>query len=182
MRPGDITETDALQSILQDQLQRYPMMQMEDLYKLVFQAAMGSEHAVPNRTAVQDYMQKELASLGDGPDEPLIDPISPDGEIARVHLRPYIRAGADLSRLLEAFIETSNRHRGNTRHLKRWWRFAAQQMQQGRLPFDSHQARSFLQQMETQDFPAVHHSQIYLEHYRPAYRVVLRGLIEKAIG
>ena len=38
----------------------------------------------------------------DHPDEPLLDPISADGEITRVHLRPYRKAGLDPERLTPA--------------------------------------------------------------------------------
>jgi len=34
------------QQILTDHLARYPLMRVEDIYKLVHQASLGSEHAV----------------------------------------------------------------------------------------------------------------------------------------
>jgi hypothetical protein len=178
MNRRNLKQSEVLQSILQSQVERYPQMELEDLYKLVFQAAMGSEHAVQNRSAVAGYLQLELNSMGDGPDEPIIDPISPDGEIVRVHLRPYVRAGGDPSKLLEAFIDTSRRHHGSKNDLERWWGQAVQWLGEGWPLLAPQQARSFFLKMEAQGFPAVHHSPNFIEAYKPAYRVVLQGLIE----
>jgi hypothetical protein len=181
MNQADLAQFERLRSILLSQMERYPLMKLEDLYKLVFQAAMGSEHAVQNLKAVEAYLLRELETMGSGPDEPLIDPISPNGDMVRVHLRPYIRSGADPSKLLEAFIMTSEHHHGSTDDLTRWWGYAVQLMREGTLPFLQNQAQTFLLDMKAQDFPAVHHSQSYLERYKPAYRVVLRSLAENVI-
>ena len=77
-----------MNKILQDHLARYPKMQARDVYKLLHQAAMGSEHAVTDIASARAWLERELAEIGPGPAEPLVDPISPDGQIARIHLRP----------------------------------------------------------------------------------------------
>jgi hypothetical protein len=37
---------------------------------------------------------------------------------------------------------------------------------------------AFFEEMESQDFPAVHHSEIYQQYYHPAYRVVAMQFLE----
>jgi len=88
-------------------------MQIQDVYKLLHQAAMGSEHAVSNPESARGWLIRELAEMGEGVPEPLIDPISPDDEIVRVHMRPYVAAGYDPDLLLDAFIRTANEYRGD---------------------------------------------------------------------
>ena len=87
-------------SLLLGQARRYPLMEVDDLYKLLHQAALGSEHAVADQDSVQKALDAEFASLGPGGDEPLIEPISPDGQIARVHLRTYKYQKANPENLL----------------------------------------------------------------------------------
>ena len=80
-------------SILHSHHERYPEMGIQDVYKLAHQAALGPGHAVGNPAGARDYLERELDDMGAGPVEPLFDPISADGELVRVHLRPYLEAG-----------------------------------------------------------------------------------------
>ena len=163
--------------ILRDHVVRYPLMQVEDAYKLVHQACMGSEHAVSDLDGVRRWMAREVAEMGDGPNDPLIDPISPDGRIARVHLRPYLAAGYDPACLLDAFVQTANGYRGSIEHLRRTWHDVVALARAGALPFDAQRLDELGQSMAAQGFPAIHHSPAYERAYRPAYRVVARAYL-----
>jgi hypothetical protein len=160
------------QMIITNHLKRYPTMQLEDLYKLTHQACLGSEHAVPDKTSAQVWLEKELADLGDGPDDPLLDGISPDERILRVHLRPFIAKGGNMAKLLAAFIRTANEFHGDLARMKFYGKILEKMAIEGQLPFKVVDIQSFWRQMETKSYPAVHHSTIYQTNYRPAYRVV----------
>lgn len=164
--------------ILQNHLIRYPQMQLQDLYKLLHQAALGSEHAVRDPEAVRNWMTRELAAMGDGPDDPLLDPLSPDGKIVRVHLRPYVRAGGDPEVLLQAFLRTAREWRGECKKLLVWGAVAADIADASRWPLTGDAIRSFFATMESQGFLAAHHSETYRRLYHPAYRVVAKEFME----
>jgi hypothetical protein len=176
-RRSGYTEGDALRHILIDQLSRYPLLDVQDLYKLVFQAALGSEHAVADVDAAQAWLARELKEMADGPPEPRIDPIAPDGRIVRVNLRPYLASNGDPAALLDAFVRTANEYRGTAEQLQRHWRYASALTESGVLPFALDAMQTFFEQMRARDFPAVHHSTRYEQAYHPAYRVVLRELL-----
>ena len=161
------------ESVLRNHLARYPVMQIQDVYKLIHQGAMGSEHAVSNVEGVRKWMERELVEMGTGPDDPLLDPISADGLIVRVHLRPFVVQGGDTDKLLDAFIQTANTFRGDTQVLESCWQAALETEHFPRAAMDS-----FFQSMRAQNYPAVHHSTEYEESYRPANRVVLKGLLD----
>lgn len=180
MKQDPDTERRILSTLLVDQLLRYPLMQLDDLYKLIFQAAMGSEHAVPDREAAASYLQEELKKMGSGPVEPLIDPISPDGRIVRVHLRPYLQSGEDPGILLNAFLRTADRFQGSLEKLPAWWKDAIALIEEQQLPLQVKHSQTFFSRMADMGFPAVHHSRAYLSAYKPAYRVVLKDTIERA--
>ena len=160
-----------IERILQAHLSRYPALQIQDLYKLLHQAALGSEHAVPDRTSVERWLTRELAEMGDGITEPLLDPISHDGGIVRIHLRPYVAAGHDPVMLLDAFIRTANEHHGTFQVLVQYWQDAAAMDHFPALAMDE-----FFQDLKNKNFPAVHHSAEYERLYQPAYRVVSLAL------
>ena len=81
-------EREALKRVLLIHVQRYPRLRPQDLYKLIYQAAMGCEHAVQNVAEARSWLESEVKSLRKGPEEPAIDPIAPDGRIVRINLRP----------------------------------------------------------------------------------------------
>lgn len=151
---------------------RYPLWTAEDAYKLIHQAAMGSEHAAPTEEVARTWLEREFAQMGSGPDEPLIDPISPDGSIVRVHLRPYARRGLDPELLLEAFLRTAVEFRGSRAALERGLGSALSLAAAGALGTAAVEVRQVVERARAAGYPAVHHSVAFVAAYRPAYRVV----------
>jgi hypothetical protein len=160
-----------IRRVVRDHLTRYPALQIQDLYKLLHQAALGSEHAVSDRGSVERWMAWELAEMGEGLSEPLVDPISHNGNIVRIHLRPYVAAGHDPMLLVNAFIRTANEYNGEFRLLEQYWSDAV-----AMGAFSAHELDNFFQGLKDKHYPAVHHSDQYERLYRPAYRVISLAL------
>jgi len=160
---------------------RHPLWGVEDVYKLIHQAAMGSEHAVIDETHARSWLARELKEMGCGPDEPHVDPISPDGEIVRIHLRPYIGLGLDVECLLAAFLRTAREYRGSTELLECGLVEASRLAHEGLGSLDPAQIDRFAAKVKATGFPAVHHSADYVARYRPAYRVVARAFLPVAV-
>jgi hypothetical protein len=172
-------EEAAFRCILSNQIQRYPCLAIQDLYKLIFQASFGSEHAVVDRAAAGRWLERELRELAPGPEEPSIDPISADGRVVRINLRPYLMAQGNLAALLDAFVQTAREYRGTEAALHRYWHDAEYMAAAGLLPFAREALQGFFAQMQAADFPAVHHSPAYTTAYHPAYRVVLSEFLDR---
>jgi hypothetical protein len=160
--------------ILREQARRHPQLQPQDCYKLILQACLGSEHAAGDMTAAARWLERELAGLGPGPAEPLVEPISPDGRIVRVHLRAFVAAKGDPVRLLKAFGQTAANFPGTRAALPAAWQQVVQLAEANGLPFPAEAARDFGEKMAKAGYPAVRHSTVYTENYRPAYRVIAR--------
>jgi len=171
---------DGFAAIVLAHLARYPAMRLEDVYKLGHQACLGSEHAVRDRAQAERWLERELAQLGDGPPEPTIDPIAPDGRVVRVHLRPFLAGGGDATELLDAFMRTSNEFRGSHERLRSYWATAEALAADGSLPVSRADTEAFGRRMEGAGYPAVHHSAAYGAAYLPAYRVVARAYLPAA--
>jgi hypothetical protein len=164
-----------IKHILKNQFIRYPALQIQDLYKLLHQAALGSEHAVPDEESAWNRLNRELAEMGDGPLEPLVDPISADGGIVRIHMRPYLAAGHDPELLLAAFIRTAKEYHGEYHLLEQFWQEAVHMAYFSAVLMDE-----FIHSMKTQNHPAIHHSSEYHRIYRPSYRVVASAFCPKS--
>ncbi len=54
------------------------------MYRLIHQAALGSEHAISNLEDAGKWMEHVLAEMGAGADKPVMDPIFDDEQIMRV--------------------------------------------------------------------------------------------------
>ena len=170
-----------MEQVLQFHFDRYPKMQPDDLYKLLHQAAMGSEHAIPNREAASQWMDRELAMLQQSgaasPDEALYEPLSPDGRLVRVNLRPHLQAGGGTDLLLDAFVRTGEEFSGDPLALESYCERAVELARQGSLPFPHKKLEAHFAMLKREGYPVVHHSKSYADAYRPAYRVVLRDLL-----
>jgi len=175
--PNSIEEEE-FRRILALQSKRYPLMEVQDIYKLIHQASMGSEHAVHDLNVTRSYLESEVNELADGPEEPQQDIISPDRRIARINLRPYLASNASLDKLFDAFVRTANEFEGSTLRFKRYCSYAEGLTGERSFAFSRTAFRTFFEQMEVQGFPAVHHSASYAAAYHPAYRVILHEFIE----
>jgi hypothetical protein len=165
--------------LLGQHLQRYPRMELADLYKLLHQAAMGAGHALSDPAAARAALERECAALGPDDAEPLLDPISPDGRLARVHLRPYLEAQADLGALADAFVATPQRCPAAPDKLEKFCGCLGDLAASGALPFERAQLDLYFDAIRAQGYPVVHHSPAYRSAYRPAYRVVAVELLPR---
>jgi hypothetical protein len=170
-----------MREILADHAGRYPFWTEEDLYKLVHQAALGSEHALKEKAGVAERLLRELEALGPGPEEPLLDPLAPGGAIIRVHLRPFARRGLDPGLLADAFIRTAQEFRGSPQRIEDYREIAAELALAGRLQVSQEALQRFFGEMKAAAYPAVHHSAAFAAHYRPAYRVVAGWILPDEI-
>ena len=169
------------QLIIQSQLSRYPLSQIEDLYKLTHQAALGSEHAVEDRKAARAWMFRELEEMVNISTDPLFDEISPDGQIVRIHLKPFIDSGGEPEILLEAFIQTANEFMGSIEKLIQNWRSIERLADSSEINFQAEELRRYFSLMDSAGYPAVHHSLQYQNAYHPHYRVISREFVHQII-
>jgi hypothetical protein len=174
--------TKDIRDILAAHAKRYPFWGVEDLYKLIHQSAMGSEHAVKDERKVADWLVRELEEMGPGPEEPLLDPISPDGSILRVHLRPFAQRGFDHGLLLNAFIQTAREFQGSQKRIENYKENVVELVREDKVQIDPKEIFRFFEEMKAIDYPAVHHSPVFSEHYRPAYRVVANRYLPQDIS
>ncbi|MBX3287901.1 MAG: hypothetical protein KF855_01025 [Acidobacteria bacterium] len=150
-------------------------MNAQDAYKWLHQATRGAEHALSDIDEAFTKLEAEWNSLS-APfaDEPLWQPLRPDGLIGRLHLRPFKNSGGSVIDLQRAFLNSSVMFDSNDEFLYSAWidlgnRLSASPC--GNLSFTDW--RVLGEHLQITGFPAMSHSQTYRAAHSPAYRILV---------
>ena len=124
--------------IVRAQILRYPKIEIQDLYKLVYQASFGSAHFGLDSAMARDWLMKEWNDSADGPVEPVVDTIS-DGRdvLVRVNIRSYKSHGGDMEKLLHAFVFTAKNFHGSSKTFDQYWNYLEKMAEKKDFPFSS---------------------------------------------
>src|SRR5579859_4487550 len=111
-----------VQALIRTHVQRYSEIDILDIYKLLHQAVFGPGHAIKSVKPAREWLERESEILQPAPVHPLLENIHPDQAIVRVHLRPYLAMKGSLSKLLDAFVESSKTVQGDAKTMDAWWK------------------------------------------------------------
>jgi hypothetical protein len=165
--------------ILTWQLQNYPRMEVDDIFKIVYQAAMGNKHMLHNPTGAYQYLQEEWSRVLASSDERLWEELPPEGTWVRVNLRPYKAKGWAMDSLYDVMLRSAQEGSENLTQLKEYYEDMIILQKRGMLPHSQEMLMRYIAIMQEKDYPPAHHSQRYTEAYKPAYRVVLFRLFHE---
>lgn len=164
--------------IIKSHMLRYPTMKCTDIYKLIYQAAMGSAHNITCVETVRKHFLEETSSMSNGPEEPVVDIIAHDGGIFRINIRPYVQAGFNPEKLFDAFVQTGKEYTGSAGKLEMYCRWLIRMKKDALFAGCLRAVEKYLAEMSELDYPAVHHSSEYQNTYSPSYRVVASMFIK----
>jgi hypothetical protein len=155
---------DEWKDFIHQKLLQFPQTQGQDVYKLLYQGVLGSEHLIQDRQKFAEHLKAELAELTADLSEQLFEPIRPDGLLCRINLRAWLGQGLQFEDLLADCFAVSVRSWGSQNELISLW-----------CSFCVERPESFglAQQLAEQGYPPVHHSAQYIAAYHPAYRLVM---------
>ncbi|MCR5611525.1 MAG: hypothetical protein K6F68_06855 [Clostridiales bacterium] len=156
--------------VIKRNIEMYPKMRAQDLYKLVYQHEFGCAHAVLDRGAARAWLESELNEVGQE-DLPLYEDIG--GGWARVDLKALEKNNVGPDELLDWFVKSAEPAGDRTR-----FKELMSSLDGFELPFPREELDALISDMERAGFPAVHHSAEYRKAYRPAYRVVRKKFLE----
>lgn len=166
-------DPEGLFNLLQQHLSWYPLMEPRDIYKLLYQGVMGSEHLVNSPEEFTRRLRFEFEPLLADPNQRMLELLRPDQSLFRLNLRAYKTRQVGVDLLTPALLETSQLIAGSKTELLLVWAEFEQLCEQGHFGnfkiYNIHQFHKWLAQM---DFPAVHHSNIYRREYQPSYRLI----------
>lgn len=158
---------------LTEHFRQYPDMQIEDLFKYLFQSAFGCEHMVSSRTQAVDWISREFAN-GVGCVEKDTEPL--DSGYSRVHLS-WLNRGLSPETLGALFARSAKAEPNGRDDLLEKLEIARELAEQGVIPFAAQLLEEKRVQWEQTGYSALHHSDIFRARYHPAYRVVSKDYV-----
>ncbi len=170
---------DSILALMAAHLARYPESGILDVYKLLHQGAFGPGHLIANRRNAREWLEHECAQVQPDRMRPLVESIHPEGEVVRLHLRPYLAYQESVRTLLDAFVRSAQQVTPGP--IAAWWAvFEARCAQRGVWAerFNLREVQLFGQTRAAEQWPAMHHSPQYADVYHPAYRVLTRAEAE----
>lgn len=178
MRDGRrMSNNDQLLRLLRGHLALRRQVQIQDVYKLLYQGVFGGEHLLADHERARAYLQEEWQRTAADPSEPLTEPVAIDGGIVRANLSRCRAEGFSCDDLWWIFVQ-SNEGTGNADELRNLWREFGELCRRKLLPFEAEAVIRFGEQVEVENYPARHHSPEYRQANRPAYRIVRRRLFD----
>ncbi len=157
---------------------RYPLMGIQDAFKILYQGAMGSEHAVNSFEEFNRELSEEWESVPENTEIPLWENIRPDGQIVRVYLNPYKARGGKISNLATLCYWSSTLIKPNRENLKLSWETLIKTCREKKWnKFSPEDIEVFDLWLKKYDFPPVHHTEQYRKAYHPAYRLLTRDFL-----
>ena len=173
-----LDDPESLLNLIQQHLSWYPLMQPRDVYKLLYQGVMGSEHMIHSQQEFTSYLHVEFEQLQPDPTQHLLEPIRPDGSLLRLNLRRYKSRQFDLDLLAQFLMKTAQLITGTQAELRATWDIFVHLCHDSQLSvFDINAVDQFSRKLNQLDYPAMHHSETYAREYQPSYRLLSANFI-----
>jgi len=167
-------------------LERYPLAEVQDIYKALYQAFHGPAHAVSDENISRHYFETEWESLDTRATItlPLIEPAFIEGitpPLYLVHLLPAKALRLDKNKIFDEFVSTSvkfpARYPPDGPELHQLfihaWGIVGERISSAKLPFKSEEYFIFTDSMSQMSWTPVHHSDRFRKAYDPHYRLVM---------
>jgi len=178
MDPQTLLEQTEFVRIIDQQLRIHTSYQATDFYKLIHQMACGPSH-VSDYNEARLTLEKEWKTLGRvQKGEMLLEMIGPGADIMRVNLRLYRKTGGSVEALFPVFRQSAESCTGDPGKITLYWDWLLQLADEEELPVSKEDLAEFGNEMRELNYPAVHHSDEYVEANDPSYRVVLKNFWE----
>ena len=157
---------------------RYPQMEIQDIYKLLYQGSMGSEHIVNSFEEFERDLIEEWDAVEANEDIPVWENIRPDGQLVRFYLAPHKARGGEIASLATLCFWSSSLFHGNTEDLKSGWDTIVKTCREKKFCNSTEEEiEEFDHWLRKYNFPPIHHTEAYRKSYNPAYRLLLRDFL-----
>lgn len=157
---------------------RYPQMDVQDAYKMLYQGSMGSEHFDNSIEEFESDLLEEWQKVEADDNIPIWENIRPDGQLVRFYLAPYKARGGQVAPLATLSFWSSSLFSGNIEDLKSGWETLFKTCREKNwYKFSQEEMEEFDRWLRKYQFPPIHHSESYCKTYHPAYRLLVREFL-----
>lgn len=156
-------------------LNRYPDMEVQDVYTLIYQGAMGAGYYSADAGGFEERLVKEFEETKEDEKKPLWETIRPDGELVRVHMSALKARGGQPRALSTLCLWTASIFEGDEQDLMDGWNTFWHVCRDNRLTkFPEVEIAEFDEWIRKNKYPSTHHSAVFRKVYDPHYRLVKR--------
>ena len=166
----------SLTELINYHLRVHDGVELRDIYKLLHQSIFGPEHL--GEGVSKESIAEEMDEANAGLEEPLLEPISVDGDVCRVNLRAAKSLGIAPALIERAIRESATKFNGRTARLSQLWREVGTILDELSTKFNGEDFEQLTGVLREKGFPPFHHSSSYRESNRPAYRVLMSRVLE----
>ncbi len=157
--------------LLLEQFSKYPKLQIQDIFKFIYQSAFGCEHMVASLEKATDYIKQEY---NNGITQNEVEEL--DGDYCRVPLS-YIDKGLKIETFGKLFYLSAKKEEAGQANLLKKIAVAQKLIKENKLPFHIEDFNKEVEKWKAQGYPAIHHSEVFRQKYTPAYRLISKKYI-----
>ncbi len=167
-----------LAEVMRAHAARYPLMEAQDWYKLIYQGEFGGGHLIADADAARKRFMDEWEKAGpSSPDELLEEPLG--SGLSRIHLRPARTAGILPEVIFDAFLLDAALPCGSDAGMREKLRLLGCFLAEGNAACTSGSLQAYLDGFCGKCFPMQSHSERYRALYRPSYRIIRSGSLRR---
>ena len=166
-----------MKNIILEHIKKYPLMEIRDVAKLIYQSEFGGGHMIPNPQMSLNRIQEEYKSLK--PEALNVSSVVENigNGLSRIYLS-CLNHGISANVLNEMFVHSANNKKGSIAGLEDKIELVISMCQEALLEFDIDTVIEFFEAWAQDGYPAMSHSETYRQNYFPAYRVVEENFVK----
>jgi hypothetical protein len=166
-------------NLIMRHLNRYPKMEAQDIYTLIYQGAMGASYFADDAESFEERLLEEFARVEGDQEKPLWESIRPDGELVRVHMAGLKGRGGKAQKLVTLSLWTVSVFRGDRDDMANGWETFSRICAEKRLSlFKQEEIETITKWAVENNYPSTRHSRTFREAYHPHYRLVKREFLQ----
>jgi len=166
-------------NLLARHLNRYPKMEAQDVYTLIYQGAMGPSYFSGDGDVFDERLMQEFTQVEGDPEQPLWESVRPDGDLVRVHIAGLKGRGGSVQQLITLSLWTMSVFKGDVEDLVNGWDTFRQICSDNRLrQFDPQDVAAISNWANETHYPSTRHSRTFRTAYDPHYRLVKREFLQ----
>ena len=155
---------------LRTQAALHPYLQPQDVLKMCYQAAFGAEHLLKEEANARAYLQSEWDRTPGDPDATLYERIS--NEVCRLNLQAWKGQNLPMEWLLQLFLHSCKPLPNAQNRFFAFLGSVDALCAADALPFGMDEWKIAKEEYLHKGVRPLHHSEIYREKEKPAYRVM----------
>lgn len=157
--------------ILINHYKKYPQMQIEDFYKLIYQNEFAGGHLIDDIKSSYKYLEEEIKSLDKlNESNSMFEDIG--NGLARIYLNSLNQTAISLNTVNKFFVNTANSVIGSKENFQEKLNIFFKCCKGGILPYDVQKVSDFLDEQKNKGYKHISHSDEYRKAYLPSYRVI----------